>query len=505
MPKNQRQKLLMVFVSLLITFLIVVLILAALGPQIGSAFSNVSFSLNGGGGNGSPVNTNTPASIAQPTTTATVLGIMATPEPDTTEVAIRATELPMTALATVGDDVEIMPTTLPTMTAGGGGLQSLPTFPQTISTQPPTQVADVATEDIAEDSAESTVVAFSNVSIVDVSGDVIGDGTLKVYYPERVDFPNSARVELELNFDNRYITPTPFGQRTAIAVTQVTSTPRPGQPTPTEREPVYAVSGVQFNQLMGASLICLETQFDGCDDEPDTDDVQLISLGGRTWSWTIRPLEEISGYQNLSIQLWKVQRVNDREVAETIWNYGFTILVNEAPASIPVLWLIIGGGALGVASIFAYAGWRNWRKRVQASKPRPKAFISYRRSTSWAAARTIHDRLTEFGADVFIDVEDINDGRFAGVITNAIERSDFFILILSPGSLESEWVIKEAHHALEHDKRIIPVLVDGFDLYSGDLPEELQEITAHNAIKLTPEFFNAGIERIAKFMDLSVN
>jgi hypothetical protein len=48
--------------------------------------------------------------------------------------------------------------------------------------------------------------------------------------------------------------------------------------------------------------------------------------------------------------------------------------------------------------------------------------------------------------------------------------------------------------------RILPVLVDGFNLYDADLPPELRVIESHNAVTLTPEFFKAGMDRLAQFM-----
>ncbi|MEZ4667944.1 MAG: hypothetical protein R3E39_08520 [Anaerolineae bacterium] len=112
----------------------------------------------------------------------------------------------------------------------------------------------------------SLEVAAVPVKIVSESGVAIGDGTLRVFAPGKVEYPQTARVELELRLDNRYITPTPFGaQVTIIPLTPVTATPLPGQPTPTPRLPIHETQGIQVFQRMGASLLCLPESFAGCD------------------------------------------------------------------------------------------------------------------------------------------------------------------------------------------------------------------------------------------------
>jgi hypothetical protein len=99
-------------------------------------------------------------------------------------------------------------------------------------------------------------------------------------------------------------------------------------------------------------------------------------------------------------------------------------------------------------------------------------------------------------------VDDINEGRFEEIIKHNIRDREYFVLVLAPGSLDSEWVIKEAAYALGLDKKIIPVLTNGFDLYARELPDALKGIKGHNAITLTPEFFNAAIDRLAQFVGL---
>jgi hypothetical protein len=57
-------------------------------------------------------------------------------------------------------------------------------------------------------------------------------------------------------------------------------------------------------------------------------------------------------------------------------------------------------------------------------------------------------------------------------ITEALDESDWFILLLSPEAASSEWVNREVEYSLEHKDpdRIIPVVTDGdFAWASGDI------------------------------------
>jgi hypothetical protein len=337
------------------------------------------------------------------------------------------------------------------------------------------------------------VVAAVPVQVLSASGQAVGVGTLRLFHEGQVSAGQTTRVELALNIDTRYITPTPFGAITPVAV--VTATPGAGTPTATPRFPQQEASGLTVYQRMGASLFCSGTAFDGCDHAPDPQTARLIGLDGETWSWILSAREGIEGLQDLRIQLWTVSLVNRQEQADFVapsFNLQIEVVAPKDPARILI-------AALGIGAAFVLAVWVLILRRPKR-KPRSTVFISYRRRVAWSVARTINDRLVAAGADVFLDVDDINEGRFEDIIKENIRNRDYFLLIIAPGTLESEWVIRETAYALENDKRIIPVLVDGAQLYDADLPPALRAISSHNAITLTPEFFDAGLERIMVFI-----
>jgi hypothetical protein len=340
---------------------------------------------------------------------------------------------------------------------------------------------------------------------------------VRAYYDESVAYGQTTRIELELAFDYLYITPTPRGLRTAVAVT-----PRPtssaARPSATPRPPAVEQPDITIYQRMGATLTCAPSSFVGCDDGLDLSNGRFIGYNGMSWSWILAPRDGVEGLQALTLDLWTVDLVNGTlEQANIVWSHDFTL--NATVPRVPLAWLtnnwpifaaiagvivvLVGGG------LFAY--WNLSRVRSAATSSntpdatvtlptRVTAFISYRRKVSWEIANFINDKLEGYGADIFLDLDDIHEGRFADIITRNIDAREYFIVLLAPGTLESEWVVKEIRYAIDTQKKIIPVLLNGFDLYGAEMPESLKDIATYNAVEISPKYLDAGIQRIAVFM-----
>ena len=96
------------------------------------------------------------------------------------------------------------------------------------------------------------------------------------------------------------------------------------------------------------------------------------------------------------------------------------------------------------------------------------AFISYRRESGSAIATVIKMALEfQYKKRVFLDVRELQVGRFDESLLSQIEQTPNFILILSHGCLDrcaekSDWLKREVVHALEHKRNIIPVLMEDF-------------------------------------------
>ncbi|MEO0373101.1 MAG: TIR domain-containing protein [Cyanobacteria bacterium P01_A01_bin.17] len=90
-------------------------------------------------------------------------------------------------------------------------------------------------------------------------------------------------------------------------------------------------------------------------------------------------------------------------------------------------------------------------------------FISYSTSNR-KFAKKLADRLTAY-YDVFIDFSGITGGvEWVSRIDAAICDCDVFIVVVTPESSQSEWVIRETLYAERLDKPCVPVLL------SGELP-----------------------------------
>lgn len=88
-----------------------------------------------------------------------------------------------------------------------------------------------------------------------------------------------------------------------------------------------------------------------------------------------------------------------------------------------------------------------------------KIFISYSRKDITFARRLAGD-LEKVGYDVWWDISDLRGGDdWVRNIPEAIEASQFFLVVLSPNSLTSEWVRKEYTQALTLNKKVIPIML----------------------------------------------
>mgnify|MGYP001248671070 CR=1 FL=1 len=435
---------------------------------------------------------------------------------------------------------------------------SIPTMHPTDATQPipdydATFKAIATQTELARPTSTPTpqpILTFkesTSLNVVNESGILIGIGEIRVYYADTVASNNTTRVELELHFIEQYITATPFSPVTVIPITHVTSTPHPMRPTPTPRIAQYVETGINLQELMGASLLCLPSSFSGCDEKVDPSQFKLIQVRGAFWSWTLSPSEGVKGIQDLRLEIWTLISVNDSEaVPNNIWEYPFSITVEEykqvqrdesiiSKSNITglspdkteqLIFIALGIIGLIILSITSFIlknkGNRNVIDTQREEKNKiglksidklpkkqpiitksPTAFISYRRKETADASLIIYNRLSELGADIFRDIDDLDDlgaGPFAEKLLREIEIRDYFILLIGAETFESEWVKRETEHALSLGKLIIPILKDGLDF--PKLPANLEKIKDQQAIKLYAEHYESGIERIARLMGL---
>jgi hypothetical protein len=87
-----------------------------------------------------------------------------------------------------------------------------------------------------------------------------------------------------------------------------------------------------------------------------------------------------------------------------------------------------------------------------------QVFISYSRKDLAFVTRLARD-LQDAGLTVWYDVSGLDVGiRWEREIENAIRQSQYFIIILSPSSVDSEWIEREFMYACERKLRILPIV-----------------------------------------------
>jgi hypothetical protein len=110
-----------------------------------------------------------------------------------------------------------------------------------------------------------------------------------------------------------------------------------------------------------------------------------------------------------------------------------------------------------------------------------RIFISHSSTDKWVA-RQISTHLEERGLECFLDEKDIETGdSINGTIQENLGVCDELLLLLSPASLKSAWVLIELGGAKALDKRLVPILLhvgpnDLPDVLSDELARDINEI-----------------------------
>jgi hypothetical protein len=94
-------------------------------------------------------------------------------------------------------------------------------------------------------------------------------------------------------------------------------------------------------------------------------------------------------------------------------------------------------------------------------------FISYSRKDKEFVSK-LHSILVGLGKDVWVDWEDIPPtADWWQEIQHGIEAANAFVFVLSPDSAASLVCADEVRHAIEHSKRLVPIVYrDGFPMES---------------------------------------
>lgn len=103
-------------------------------------------------------------------------------------------------------------------------------------------------------------------------------------------------------------------------------------------------------------------------------------------------------------------------------------------------------------------------------------FLSYSRRDI-EAARFLANELNARGASVFIDYQRLTASEnFIQRLGQEINKCDFFVLLVSPRSVDSRWVQAEAAWAFTNQKPIVPVLLEAAQLTDVFFLSNIQHI-----------------------------
>ena len=141
-------------------------------------------------------------------------------------------------------------------------------------------------------------------------------------------------------------------------------------------------------------------------------------------------------------------------------------------------------------------------------------FISYRRTNvPWAL--NVYQDLTYHGYDVFFDFEGIGSGDFESVIVDNITSRAHFLILLTPSALErcndpGDWLRREIEIALESQRNIVPLMLEGFSFstpnIAGQLTGTLAPLKTYNGLSMPAEYFLAAMEKLrTKFLNVPLS
>lgn len=132
-------------------------------------------------------------------------------------------------------------------------------------------------------------------------------------------------------------------------------------------------------------------------------------------------------------------------------------------------------------------------------------FISYRREGGATVARLLYEVLKSREISAFMDAETLSRGDYEKNIQSNIKNSKNFLLILAPGTLDSEWVQTEITFALQYKKNIIPIFVNGVDRFPDTIPNGLGAIKSLNAIAFNHENFENNMNKLMSWLETKHN
>ena len=94
-----------------------------------------------------------------------------------------------------------------------------------------------------------------------------------------------------------------------------------------------------------------------------------------------------------------------------------------------------------------------------------KVFISYSRQDKQKVLSIVRDIEKALGIQCWLDIDGIESGeQFGDKIVKAIDNADIVLLMFSQNSVLSPYVKEEVNYSLTTAKKVVPLLIDGYQL-----------------------------------------
>lgn len=129
-------------------------------------------------------------------------------------------------------------------------------------------------------------------------------------------------------------------------------------------------------------------------------------------------------------------------------------------------------------------------------------FISYRRSDAEAYARMLYNDLTANGFNAFYDYKSIGGGDYMDAILSSIDECKDMIVLLSRDSLnerihsDKDIMHQEIAYAIKQNKRVVGIMLTGFDGFPSLLPDDLQKLPRINCLNGKMEYWEFMIKKL---------
>ena len=134
-------------------------------------------------------------------------------------------------------------------------------------------------------------------------------------------------------------------------------------------------------------------------------------------------------------------------------------------------------------------------------------FISYRRGSGEVMARLLYELLKKRRYNVFFDHKTLSTGEYEEKLLNIISSCKDFIVVFSEDCFKVEgksglFYMKEIRRAIESDRKIIPLMIDGFvdpdedEINSFSDPDTVRKVIKNNGKKIRVETIDGDIDAL---------